>query len=246
MFSAAFSSLAQVMRFPPDLWPKPWVWSNFYQGFTFLPFGHYFLNSLEIAIFRVIGQVIAASLAGYAFARLRAPGREFLFVLVLSTLMLPYTVLMIPQFVLFKELGWIDTYKPLIIPFFGGGAFYIFLFRQFFRTIPEEVFEAARLDGCSYFDIYWRILMPLSLPIIATCIILIFQNSWQDLLAPLIYINTNAKYTIPIGLATFRSSFGSSPWNLIMAVSIGASIPPVLMFFFGQRYLLSGIVVTEK
>ncbi len=246
MFSAAFSSLAQVLRFPPDLLPNPWVWTNFYEGFTFLPFGRYFMNSLQISIIRVIGQVFSASLAGYAFARLRAPGRNFLFVIVLSTMMLPYTVIMIPQFVIFKELGWINTYKPLTIPFFGGGAFFIFLFRQFFRTIPEDIFEAARLDGCTYFGIYWRILMPLSVPIVATSAILIFQNSWQDMLGPLIYLNSNKLYTIPLGLATFRSSFGSSPWNLIMAVSIGAAIPPVLLFFFGQRYLLSGIIVGEK
>lgn len=246
MFSAAFSSLTQVLRFPPELWPNPWVWTNFYEGFTFLPFGRYFSNSLYIAFFRVIGQVVAASLAGYAFARLRAPGREFLFVVALSTLMLPYTVLMIPQFVLFKELGWINTYYPLIVPFFGGGAFFIFLFRQFFRGVPEDIFEAARLDGCNYFDIYWRILLPLSLPVVATSVILIFQNSWQDLLGPLIYLNSNNLFTIPLGLATFRSSFGSSPWNLIMAVSIGAAIPPILMFFFGQRLLLSGIIVSEK
>lgn len=246
MFSAAFSTLEQVLRFPPDLIPSPWVWTNFYEGFAFLPFGRYFLNSTFIAFTRVIGQIIAASLAGYAFARLRAPGREILFILVLSTLMLPYTVTMIPQFLIFKNLGWINTYYPLIIPHFDGGAFFIFLFRQFFRGVPEEIFEAARLDGCSYFGIYWRILLPLSLPVIAASAILIFQNSWQDLVQPLIYLNSNDKYTIPLGLATFRSSYGSSPWNLIMAVSIGAALPPVLLFFFGQRFLLTGIVVAEK
>lgn len=246
MFSAAFSTLEQVLRFPPDLIPKPWVWTNFYEGFAFLPFGRYFLNSTLIAVTRVVGQVLAAALAGYSFARLRAPGRDLLFILVLSTLMLPYTVIMIPQFVLFKNLGWLNTYYPLIIPHFGGGAFFIFLFRQFFRGIPEDIFEAARLDGCSYFGIFWRILLPLSLPVLAASSILIFQNSWQELLQPLIYLNSNAKYTIPLGLATFRSSYGSSPWNLIMAVSIGAALPPVLLFFFGQRFLLSGIVVGEK
>jgi len=246
MFSAAFSTLEQILRFPPDLIPKPWVWTNFYEGFAFLPFGRYFLNRTFVAVTRVIGQIIAASLAGYAFARLRAPGRELLFILVLSTLMLPYTVIMIPQFIIFKNLGWLNTYYPLIIPHFGGGAFFIFLFRQFFRGVPEDIFEAARLDGCSYFGIYWRILLPLSLPVIAASAILIFQNSWQELLQPLIYLNSNAKYTIPLGLATFRSSYGSSPWNLIMAVSIGAALPPVLLFFFGQRFLLSGIVVAEK
>lgn len=246
MFSAAFSSLEQIFRFPPELVPDPWVWTNFQEGFTYLEFDRYFLNSTQVAVLRVAGQVLGASLAGYAFARLQAPFREPLFVLVLSTLMLPYAVLMIPQFLIFKNLGWINSYKPLIIPFFGGGAVYIFLFRQFFRGIPEEIFDAARLDGCSYFAIYWRILLPLSLPVVATSAILIFQNSWQDLLGPLIYLNSNEKYTIPLALATFRSSYGSSPWNLIMAVSIVAALPPVLLFFFGQRYLLSGIVVTGK
>ncbi len=117
-----------------------------------------------------------------------------------------------------------DTYLPLIVPHFGGGAFFIFLFRQFFRSISEEIFEAARLDGCSYFGIYWRILIPLSLPVVATSAILIFQNSWQELVGPLIYLNSNDKYTIPLALATFRSSYGSSPWNLIMAVSIVAAL----------------------
>ncbi|HEY9078285.1 MAG TPA: carbohydrate ABC transporter permease [Anaerolineaceae bacterium] len=246
MFSAAFSTMAQVMRFPPDLIPNPWVWTNFYEGFTFLPFGRYYLNSLYIAVSRVILQVFAASLTGYAFARLRAPGRDFLFIVVLSTLMLPYTVTMIPQFVLFKNLSWINTYLPLIIPHLGGSAFLIFLFRQFFRTIQEDIFEAARLDGCGYFAIYLRILMPLSMPVITTASILVFQNAWQDLIGPLIYINSTKLYTLPIGLATFRSSFGSSPWNLIMAVSMLVALPPIALFFLGQRYMLAGIVVTDK
>lgn len=246
MFSAAFSTLEQVLRFPPDLIPKPWVWTNFYEGFTYLPFGRYFWNSTQIAVLRVIGMVVASSLAGYGFARLRAPDRDFLFMLVLSTMMLPYTVTMIPQFVLFKNLGWLDTYKPLIVPAFAGGPFFIFLFRQFFRSIPEDIFEAARLDGCSYFGIYSHILMPLSKPVMATSAILTFQQSWQQLLGPLIYLNTNEKYTLPLGLAQFRAQYGASPWNLMMAVAILAALPTVAMFFFGQRYLLSGIVVTEK
>ncbi len=246
MFSAAFSTLEQVLRFPPDLIPKPWVWTNFYEGFTYLPFGRYFWNSVQIAVLQVIGTLLASSLAGYAFARLRAPDREILFMFVLSTMMLPYTVTMIPQFVLFKNLGWLDTYKPLIVPAFAGGPFFIFLFRQFFRSIPEDIFEAARLDGCSYLGIYSRILMPLSKPVLATSAILRFQSSWQNLLQPLIYLNNNDKYTIPLGLAQFRAQFGANPWNLIMAVSIIVAIPPIVLFFFGQRYLLTGIVVTSK
>ncbi len=167
MFSAAFSSLEQIMKFPPELWPDPWVFSNFYEGFAFLPFGRYFLNSTQIAGLRVLGQVLAASLAGYAFARMQAPGKNVLFVLVLSTLMLPYTVTMIPQYIIFQRLGWIDTHLLLIVTHFDGGAFFIFLFRQFFRSIPDELSEAARLDGCSYLGIYWRMMLLLSLPVIA-------------------------------------------------------------------------------
>ncbi len=246
MFSAAFSRLEQIMRFPPELMPDPWVFSNFYEGFAFLPFGRYFLNSTQIAAIRVFGQVLAASLAGYAFARMQAPGKNVLFVLVLSTLMLPYTVTMIPQYIIFQRLGWIDTYYPLIVPHFDGGAFFIFLFRQFFRSIPDDLSEAARLDGCSYLGIYWRMMLPLSMPVIAASAILIFQNSWQELLQPLIFLHDNDKYTIPLGLATFRSTYGSSPWHLIMAVSIGAALPPVLLFFAGQKFLLTGIVVSDK
>lgn len=246
MFSAAFSTLEQILRFPPELIPDPWVWSNFYKGLTFLPFGRYFWNSTQIAVLRVIGIVGASSLAGYAFARLRAPDREVLFYVMLSTMMLPYTVTMIPQYVFFNKLGWIDTHYPLIVPAFGGSAFHIFLFRQFFRTIPEEIFDAARLDGCSYFGIYMRILMPLSKPVLATSSIMVFQWSWQMLLGPLIYLNSNDKYTVPLGLARFRAQYGASPWNLIMAVSLLAALPPLLLFFFGQQYMLSGIVVKPK
>lgn len=213
----------------PELLPEPWVFSNFYDGFTVLPFGQYFLNSTQIAVLRVIGQILAASLAGYAFARLQAPGKNVLFALVLSTLMLPYTV-KIPQYIIFQRLGWIDTYLPLIIPHFNEGTFFIFLFRQFFRSIQDELSEAARLDGCSFLGIYWRMMLPLSLPVIAASSILIFQNSGQELLQPLIFLHDNDKYTIPLGLATFRSSYGSSPWHLIMAVSIGAALPPVILF----------------
>jgi len=246
MFSAAFSRLEQVLRFPPDLIPKPIVWTNFHEGLTHLPFGRYFWNSTQIAILQVLGTILASSLAGYAFARLRAPDREILFAFVLSTLMLPYTVTMIPQFVLFNRLGWMNTYKPLIIPAFTGSAFHIFLFRQFFRGIPEDIFEAARLDGCSYSRIYSHILMPLSKPVLATSAILVFQGSWQNLIMPLIYINSNVKYTLPLGLAQYRATYGASPWHLIMAVSIITSVPPILLFFFGQRHLLEGIVVTSK
>lgn len=247
MVTSAFSSFEQIVRFPPSLIPNPWVWNNFSDAATSIPFGRYYLNSVQIAALRVIGGVASASLAGYAFARLRSPTREPLFILVLSTMMLPYAVTMIPQFVLFKTLGWIDSYRPLIVPsFFGGTPFLIFLFRQFFRTIPEEIFEAARLDGCGYFAAYWHILLPLSAPVIATACILMFEISWDDFLGPLIYINSNIKYTLPLGLASMKSAYGAPPWHHIMALALLTALPPIILFFAAQRWVISGIVVTSK
>lgn len=246
MFSAAFSTLQQIMKFPPSLMPDPWVWTNFYDAFTKYPFGQYFANSLFISVTRVVSMLSITSLTGFAFARLRAPGRDFLFLVVLSTLMLPYTVTMIPQFVLFRQFGWINTYYPLIVPHLGAGAFLIFLFRQFFRSISDEVYEAARLDGCGWFSLYWRITLPLSGPVLVTAAILVFQASWQDLIGPLIYLNANRLYTIPLGLANIRSALVGSPWHIIMSVSIVAALPSIILFFFGQRHLISGIVVTDK
>jgi multiple sugar transport system permease protein len=247
MLAVSLEDMSQVLAFPPTFLPRPFVWDNYAKGLTALPFGRYFLNSAQFAVLRVVGAVLSASLAGFAFARLRSPDRGLLFALVLSTMMLPYTVTMIPQFVLFKSIGWTDSYRPLIVPaFLHSSPFIIFLFRQFFRSIPEEVFEAAKIDGCSYPQLYWRIMLPLSLPVLATAAILVFQATWDDLLGPLIYINSNSKYPLSLGLATMRSSLGASPWNEIMAVSIVAALPPILLFAFFQRYVISGVVVTSK
>jgi multiple sugar transport system permease protein len=247
MLAVSLEDMSQVLAFPPSLIPNPLVLQNYPDGLSVLPFGQYFLNTTQYALLRALGVVLSASLAGFAFARLRAPDRDVLFVLVLSTMMLPYSVTMIPQFVLFKWLGWLDSYKPLIVPgWLGAAPFFVFLFRQFFKSVPEEVFEAAKIDGCNYPQLYWKIMVPLSLPAFATASILVFQYSWDELLGPLIYINSNAKYPISLALATLRSSLGSSPWNEIMAVSIVAALPPVLLFAFFQRYIISGVVVTSK
>jgi ABC-type glycerol-3-phosphate transport system permease component len=247
MLAVSLEEMSQVASFPPSLWPHPFVWDNYAKAFTLLPFGQYFFNTARYAVLRVIGVTISASLAGFAFARLRAPDRDMLFALVLSTLMLPYTVTMIPQFIMFKTFGWTNSYKPLIVPgFFAVAPFIVFLFRQFFRSVSEEVFEAARMDGCNYPQLYAYIMVPLALPVFATASILLFQGAWDDLLGPLIYINSNTKYTVSLALATLRSVLGGSPWNEIMAVSLIAALPPVLLFFFFQRYIISGVVVVSK
>jgi multiple sugar transport system permease protein len=247
MLSASFEHMTQVLSFPPTILPSPWDFSAYRRGFTFMPFARYFWNSFFIGAMSSVGGVFSASMAGYAFARLRSPDSNVLFIVMLSALMLPYTVTMIPQYVLFKHLHWINTFLPLWVPaWFGGGAFFIFLFRQFFLTIPNDVFEAARIDGCSYFGLYWRILLPLSKPVLATAAIFHFQFAWSDFLGPLIYINSGSKYTVSLALSLFQARYGATPWNQLLAVSLVAMLPPVLLFFIGQRYVLSGIVVTQK
>ncbi len=247
MVASSVEHLAQIVRFPPELVPHPLDFASYPKGLTFLPFARYFLNTSEIAVLSTLGAVLSASVVGFAFARLHAPTKKFFFVLVLSTMMLPMAVLLIPQFVLFKTLGWVNTYLPLIVPaFFGGSAFLIFLFRQFFSSIPEEVFDAARIDGCGYPRLYWSIARPLAVPAFTAAAVFHFQFSWNDFLAPLIYINSNSKYTLALGIANFRSAYGATPWNQLMAVSLMMALVPITIFFFAQNYLLSGIVVSSR
>ncbi|HLH74072.1 MAG TPA: carbohydrate ABC transporter permease [Chloroflexota bacterium] len=246
MLIASFEPVSQILQFPPSFIPDPLSLDGYTKGLTSMPFGLYFQNTAEIALLSSLGGVISSSLAGFAFARLRAPGRDALFLLVLSTLMLPYAVVMIPQYLVYKYLGWIDTYLPLIVPAYFGLPFLIFLFRQFFATIPEEVFEAARIDGCGYPRLYVWIGLPLSTPVIATAFIFHFQFAWNDFLAPLIYLNSDEKLTLSLALAAFQSSCNCTQWNQFMAASLVVSTVPILIFFFGQRYLMSGIVVSAK
>lgn len=246
MLVSSFEEVGQILQFPPTFIPNPWTAEGYTEGLRAMPFGQYFLNTLQIAFLSSIGGVLSSSLAGFAFARLRVPGANALFMLVLSGLMLPYAVVMIPQYVLFKHFGWINTYWPLILPSWFGGPFLIFLFRQFFATLSEEVFEAGRIDGCGYPRLYWHIALPLSLPVIATAFIFHFQFAWNDFLTPLIYLNSDAKLTLSLALADFRGSCDCTAWNQFMAASLVVAIVPILLFFFGQRYLVSGIVVSSK
>ncbi|GGJ13522.1 sugar ABC transporter permease [Alicyclobacillus cellulosilyticus] len=246
MISASLQDNSQILRFPPSLWPHPFTIEGYVDGFNVLPFGRYFVNTFVIAAGSSIGGVISSSLAGFAFAKLRAKGKDVLFLCVLSGLMIPYAVIMIPQYLLFKELNWINTYYPLIVPAWLGLPFLIFLFRQFFAGIPNEVFEAARIDGCGYLGLYGRIGVPLAMPAVATAFLFHFQASWNDFLAPLIYINDNAKYTLSLGLAAFTSTCDCTPWNQLMAVSATVSVIPVMVFFGAQKYILQGITLSTK
>jgi multiple sugar transport system permease protein len=244
MISTSLKTPREVMQFPPTWIPKEIMWSNYPQALSFLPFHLFFRNTAFITAMVLIGDLLMNSLIAYAFARLRAPGREALFFLILSTMMVPYQVLMVPQYVLFHRLGWIDTYNPLIIPAWFGSAFLIFLLRQFYRSIPSEMDDAARIDGCGYLGVWWRILVPLSLPALASAAIFSFTYNWNDFMAPLIYLNSPDKMTLAVSLAYFRHRYGATPWHLLMSATLVAVLPCVVLFFFAQRYFIQGIVVS--
>ena len=237
-------STAQIFTFPPEWIPRPFEWSNYKDALTVVPFFKYFLNTMLIELFVISGIVITSSLAGYSFARLKWPFRNIMFGLVLSTLMMPYAVTLIPTFMLWKSLGAINTYLPLIVPaWFGGGAFNIFLLRQFFNTIPRDLDEAAYMDGANPLIVLWRIMLPLSKPALIVVTIFAFIGTWNDFLGPLIYLSSDEKFTLALGLASFRGLYNAQ-WGYLMAASSAVVAPIIVLFFFGQRYFIEGITLT--
>jgi multiple sugar transport system permease protein len=234
----------QIFIFPPEWIPREIRWQNYVEALIYKPFYRFILNTLYIAVLNQIAILVTASFCGYGFARINFPGRDFWFGIVLATLMVPYIVLLVPQFIIFTKLGWIDTYLPLTVPFFfGGGAFNIFLFRQFFRSLPEELADAGRIDGNSEFGVYWRIMLPLCKPALATIAVFTFLNTWNDFLGPLLYLRSDYNFTVALGLATFRSVMNTR-WDLLMAASTAMIAPIILLFFFAQRYFVEGIVLS--
>jgi multiple sugar transport system permease protein len=244
MLSTALKEDQQVLAYPPRLLPNPWRWSNFPEAFTFVPFLTYLGNSITVAILSVLGSLISCSLPAYAFARMQWRGRDALFILVLSTIMLPYQVTMIPLYVIFSKIGWINTLKPLIIPHFFGNPFFIFLLRQFFLGIPKELSDSALIDGCSELRILWDIILPLSKPALMVVALFQFLSSWNEFLAPLIYLNDKNLFTISLGLAQMRSAYGLSRFSLIMAATSLFVIPVIVLFFFAQKTFIQGITFT--
>lgn len=245
MVSTSFKGQVEVYQFPPRWIPKHWLWSNYTEAFTILPFGRFFLNSAVIALSSMVGTVLSCSVVAYAFARLRAPGRDALFMVLLATMMLPGQVTIIPVYITFRYLGWINTFKPLIVPSFFAGAFSVFLLRQFLMSIPAELDDAARIDGAGVLGVFFRILVPMSKPALATVAIFSFMGDWSSFFGPLLYLNSKDKMTVPVAISFFRKTeSGSGNMAYMMAVSVLALIPPVLIFFFAQRYFIQGIVVT--
>ncbi|MFC0331026.1 carbohydrate ABC transporter permease [Paenibacillus sepulcri] len=244
MLSTALKTQQDVFLFPPKWIPSPMVWHNFIDAFNARPFGQYFYNTGMYAIVGTFGEVFSSAIVAYGFSRYRGYGRNAMFLILLATMMIPYPVTMIPQFVLFKNLGWIDSYLPLNVPAFLGSAYIIFLLRQFFNSVPVDLFEAARLDGCSELRTFWNIALPLCSPALASAAIFGFMWRWNDYLGPLIYLNTDSKYTVSIALSSFTSMYNIVPWHLLMAAALMAVLPPIIIFFLAQKYFVKGIVVS--
>lgn len=245
MVMTSLKSKKEMLKFPPTFLPESWQWSNYTEIFDTLQFGTLYKNSLIIAVLSVIGTLISSALVAYGFARYKGKGNKIWFMLLLSTMMLPYPAIMIPQFILFSKMNWIDTFLPLIVPAFFGSAYNIFLLRQFFTTLPEEMFDAGRIDGCSELRMWRQIALPLSGPALATVAIFAFIYSWNDLLTPVLYLSSSDKFTLPVGMASLTSSrFRIPPWHLLMVASVLAMLPIVTLFAVAQKQFVEGIVLT--
>jgi ABC-type glycerol-3-phosphate transport system permease component len=245
MLSTSLKEPNQIFVYPPQWIPNPVRWENFSEGWVkYLPFTTFLINSLKISINAVIGNLVSCALPAYAFARLRARGKSLLFAAVLATMVLPTEVTIVPQYILFTNLGWNNTHWPLLVPPWLGWPFFIFLLRQFFLTIPKDLDDAARIDGASSGQILWHIILPLSKPALATVAIFAFIGNWNNYLAPLIYLRDEELLTLAIGLNQFRGQFGNIDYHLMMAVAVLVLIPVLIVFFIGQRWFVQGIALT--
>jgi multiple sugar transport system permease protein len=243
MLSSSLKPEHQILAFPPRWLPIPPRWENYTEALTYVPFGRYAVNTLIISGVTIVGHLVSCTIVAYGFARIEAPGRDTLFIVLLATMMLPYPVTMVPLYVLFTRLGWVNSFLPLTVPAFFGHPFYIFLLRQFLLTIPREYEEAARVDGASLARILWHIILPLAAPAMATLAIFTFQGAWNDFLGPLIYLHRQTLYTVSLGLAFFRSTY-TVRWGWLMAASLVTVLPVILVFALAQRAFVEGITVS--
>lgn len=244
MSLSAFKTQDEVLQWPPKILPEAFQWSNFAEAFTTINIPLLFKNTMILVVATMLLQTCSSLLVAYGFAKYRAPGSKALFYLLLSTMMLPWVVTMVPAYVIFMKLGWLGTFLPLILPQIGGSAFNIFMIRQFLLTLPKELDEAATIDGCSDFGILFRIVLPLCKPILATVLVFSFNSTWSDYIGPNIYITNPQQYTLSLGLQTFRGFNTSMPWHLVMAASMMFAIPMVIVFFAAQKAFTKGIVMT--
>ncbi len=252
LIRSALMDIGQIFEYPLVLIPRPFRLENFHDALTVLPFDHYFINTFIIVVLSVAGIVISCSVSAYGFSRIDWPGRDMVFAVILTSMMLPYFATLIPNFIMWKHLHLVNTYVPLVLPswfgvsavsVYGGGMFNIFLLRQFFKTLPKELDEAAVMDGAGHFTIFLKFITPLSKPALICTGLFTFLNTWNDFIGPLIYLNGEEKYTLQLGLRTFMGMYASQ-WNLMMAAATVVTVPVVIMFFIGQKYFVEGIATT--
>jgi len=241
--STSLKKPGEVFLFPPTFIPSQIIWRNYLDAVTAIPFFQYLGNTVIITGLSIVGKVMSVTLVAFAFARLRWWGRDTLFLIMLATLMLPPHVTLVPQFILFKNLGWINTFLPLIVPQFFGGPWLTFLVRQFLLTLPRDLDDAARIDGCSSFGLFWRIILPLARPAILIIVIFVFNSTWNEFLLPLIYLQSQENFTLALGLRLFQGE-ASTSWHLLMAASLLTMLPVLILFFVAQKYFMQGIVFT--
>lgn len=244
MIRSSLMNTVEIFMMPPRWIPSKIMWENYREVFDTLPFGTYFLNSFIITIGCVVGTMLTSSICAYGLARVKWAGRNVVFACVISSMMLPFAVTILPTFLMWRTIGITDSHLPLIIPaWFGGGAFYIFLLRQFYMGIPRDFDEAAYIDGATHIQIFSRIILPTTKPALAVVGMFAFLNAWNDFLGPLVYLNSETKYTVALGLQLFTGSYRGE-WNLMMAAACLVLIPVIVVFSFGQKYLIEGITMT--
>lgn len=251
MFATSLKPITETLTSPPKWVPSKILWSNYPDAIKYnseqlgyIPFLVYARNTIIVTILTVVGAVVSNSLVAYSFSRLKWPGRDAFFAVTLATMMIPFPVLMVPTFALFRWLGWVGTFKPLWVPAFFASAFSIFLLRQFFKTIPMELSEAAKLDGCSELRIFTDIIVPLAKPALTVVAVFTFMGSWNDFLGPLIYLVDQNTFTLSLGLSAYQTQHGGTPWNLLMAATLLVILPVILVFFFAQKVFIQGIATS--
>lgn len=244
MLRSSFMDIGQIFVMPPIMIPDPVVTTNYRDALDVMPYLKYLGNTLIIVVSNVAGAILSASLCAFSFSRLRWKGRDRVFMVILTSLMMPGIVTMIPTFVMWSKIGLTNSLIPLTVPiWFGGGVYNVFLFRQFFMGIPKELDEASYVDGASFFKVYWSIILPLSKSVIVVVGIFSFLSSWNDFMGPLIYLNDESKFTLSLGLQMFQGSYGAQ-WQLLMAASILVLLPAMIIFFIGQKHIMEGIATT--
>ena len=243
MFLSSFKLNAEIFVYPPRWLPTEWRWQNYLRVLDAMPFSTFTFNSLKISTLCVIGQLLSCSLAAFAFARLKFPGRDVMFTVWLACLMIPTQVLIIPLYAIYNAFGWTDTHLPLILPNFFGGAFGTFLLRQFFMTVPKDFDDAATIDGATKLQIFWHIYLPMAKPALATLAVFVFMANWNDLLGPIIYLTSYEKMTLSVGLAFFKGQY-MTDWPLLMAGALISIVPITLVYLFAQRYFVKGVVLS--